>query len=104
MKKKPTILQALTPIIFIVVALTIGYGYFKMKIEPLMVISAFVAGFYSFKTRIYMERNARCNNRKDIKCFTCNTNTLECRIFDRSTYVFWNSAYDNLLWSSNDKS
>ena len=86
MKKKPTILQALTPIIFIVVALTIGYGYFKMKIEPLMVISAFVAGSIA------------------IKCFTSNTNTLECRIFDRSTYVFWNSAYDNLLWSSNNKS
>ena len=100
MKKKPTILQALTPIIFIVVALTIGYGYFKMKIEPL----SFCCRIYSFKTRIYMERNARCNNRKDIKCFTSNTNTLECRIFDRSTYVFWNSAYDNLLWSSNNKS
>ena len=49
MKKKPTILQALTPIIFIVVALTIGYGYFKMKIEPLMVISAFVAGSIALK-------------------------------------------------------
>ena len=99
MKKKPTILQALTPIIFIVVALTIGYGYFKMKIEPLMVISAFVAGSIALKLGY-----ARCNNRKDIKCFTSNTNTLECRIFDRSTYVFWNSAYDNLLWSSNNKS
>ena len=49
MKKKPTILQALTPIIFIVVALTIGYGYFKMKIEPLRVISAFVAGSIALK-------------------------------------------------------
>ncbi len=49
MKKKPTVLQALTPIIFIVLALTIGYGYFKMKIEPLMVISAFVAGVIALR-------------------------------------------------------
>lgn len=49
MKKKPTILQALIPIIFIVVALTIGYGYFKMQIEPLMVISTFVAGIIALK-------------------------------------------------------
>ena len=103
MKKKPTILQALTPIIFIVVALTIGYGYFKMKIEPLMVISAFVAGSIALKLG-YTWKEMQDAIIEKIKCFTSNTNTLECRIFDRSTYVFWNSAYDNLLWSSNNKS
>ena len=81
MKKKPTILQALTPIIFIVVALTIGYGYFKMKIEPLMVISAFVAGSIALKLGYTWKEMQDVHNRKDIKCFTSNTNTLECRIF-----------------------
>ena len=97
MKKKPTILQALTPIIFIVVALTIGYGYFKMKIEPLMVISAFVAGSIALKLGYTWKEMQDAIIEKI-------SSALECRIFDRSTYVFWNSAYDNLLWSSNDKS
>ncbi len=43
MKKKPTVIQALIPILFMILSLTIGYGYFKMKIEPIMIVSAFVA-------------------------------------------------------------
>lgn len=44
MKKKPTVVQALAPIIFMIVALTIGNGFLKMKVEPIMVLSAFFAG------------------------------------------------------------
>ncbi|RKD21615.1 Na+:H+ antiporter, NhaC family [Caminicella sporogenes DSM 14501] len=43
-KKKPTFGQAITPIVFMVLSLAIGYGYFKFRTEPLLVISAFVAG------------------------------------------------------------
>ena len=48
-KKKPTLAQALTPIIFMVIALTVGYGVLKIKIEPIMVISAFLAGIIALR-------------------------------------------------------
>lgn len=48
-RRKPSILQAITPIIFMIVALAVGYGYFKMKIEPIMVISAFFAAVIALK-------------------------------------------------------
>lgn len=48
-KKKPTLVQALTPIIFMVVALTIGYGVFKIRIEPIMIISAFLAAIIALR-------------------------------------------------------
>ncbi|SKC46317.1 Na+/H+ antiporter NhaC [Maledivibacter halophilus] len=43
-KKKPTFGQAVTPIVFMILSLAIGYGYLGLKTEPLLVISAFVAG------------------------------------------------------------
>jgi len=43
-KKKPTFLQAILPIIFMVVTLFVGYGIFKLRTEPLLLISAFFAG------------------------------------------------------------
>ncbi|QYE96532.1 Na+/H+ antiporter NhaC [Paraclostridium sordellii] len=48
-KKKPTVLQAITPILFMIVTLAVGYGYLKMKIEPIMVISAFFAAIIALK-------------------------------------------------------
>lgn len=48
-KKKPTVLQAIIPILFMIVALAVGYGYLKMKIEPIMVISAFFAAIIALK-------------------------------------------------------
>ncbi|MGL5755816.1 MAG: Na+/H+ antiporter NhaC [Paraclostridium sp.] len=48
-RKKPTVVQAIIPIIFMILALAIGYGYFKMKIEPIMVISAFFAAMIALK-------------------------------------------------------
>lgn len=48
-KKKPTVLQAITPILFMILALAVGYGYLKMKIEPIMVISAFFAAIIALK-------------------------------------------------------
>lgn len=48
-KKKPSLLQALTPIIFMVVALALGYGVLKIKAEPIMIASAFVAGIIALK-------------------------------------------------------
>ncbi|MGL4796748.1 MAG: Na+/H+ antiporter NhaC family protein [Paraclostridium sp.] len=48
-KKRPSVLQALTPIIFMIIALSVGYGYFKMKIEPIMVLSAFVAAIIAIR-------------------------------------------------------
>ncbi len=48
-KKKPTFGQAVTPVLFMVLSLAIGYGYFKFKVEPLLVLSAFVAGIIAWK-------------------------------------------------------
>lgn len=48
-RKKPTFGQAVAPIVFMVLALAIGYGYFKLATEPLLVISAFVAGIIAWK-------------------------------------------------------
>lgn len=48
-KKKPTLVQALIPIIFMILALAIGYGHFKFRTEPLLILSAFVAGTIALK-------------------------------------------------------
>ena len=43
-KKKPTLGQAIFPILFMILVLAIGYGYFGLKTEPLLILSAFAAG------------------------------------------------------------
>lgn len=43
-KKKPTFIQALTPIVFMMVTLVIGVGVMKLKAEPILIVVAFVAG------------------------------------------------------------
>lgn len=48
-KKKPTLLQALIPIVFMIVALAIGYGVLGINAEPIMIASAFIAGIIAFK-------------------------------------------------------
>ncbi len=48
-KKKPTLLQALIPIVFMIVALAIGYGFLNIKAEPIMIASAFIAGIIALK-------------------------------------------------------
>lgn len=37
-RKQPTFGQAVTPIIFMILALAIGYGYLKFRTEPLLVL------------------------------------------------------------------
>lgn len=49
MKKTPTLGQSLFPIVFMVLALAIGYGYFGFRTEPILVASAFVAGIIALK-------------------------------------------------------
>ena len=48
-KIKPSLLQALMPIVFMIVALIVGYTIFKIRIEPIMVMSAFVAGIVALR-------------------------------------------------------
>lgn len=48
-RKKPTLAQALTPIIFMVVALALGYGVFKINAESIIISSAFIAGITALK-------------------------------------------------------
>lgn len=48
-KKKPSFLQGLFPILFMVISLTIGVGFLKLPTEPLILISAFVAGFIAWR-------------------------------------------------------
>lgn len=47
-KKKPTTAQALFPIVFMFVILAVGYGYFGMKTEFLMILAASVAGVMAY--------------------------------------------------------
>ena len=48
-KKKPTLLQALIPIVFMIVALAIGYGVLGINAEPIMIASAFIAGIIAYR-------------------------------------------------------
>lgn len=48
-KKKPTFLQSVTPILFMMVSLVVGVGIMKLKAEPILIMVAFVAGFIALK-------------------------------------------------------
>ena len=43
-KKEPSFLLAVTPILVMVVGLAVGVGYMKLKVEPIILIAALVAG------------------------------------------------------------
>jgi len=49
MKKTPTLGQSLLPILFMIFALAIGYGYLGFRTEPILVASAFVAGIIALR-------------------------------------------------------
>lgn len=49
LKKAPSFGQAVTPILFMVLALTFGVGYLKFRTEPILVLSAFVAGTIAWR-------------------------------------------------------
>ena len=48
-KKKPSLTQALIPIVFMVLALALGYGVLKINAEPIMIASAFIAGIIALR-------------------------------------------------------
>ena len=43
-KKEPSFLLALTPILVMIVGLALGVGYMKLRVEPIILIAALVAG------------------------------------------------------------
>lgn len=43
-KKEPSFLLAVTPILVMIVGLAVGVGYMKLKVEPIILIAALVAG------------------------------------------------------------
>lgn len=47
-KRKPTFLQGIIPILFMVVSLTIGVGVLKIRTEPIIILSSFVAGTIAY--------------------------------------------------------
>lgn len=49
MRKKPTLGQALFPIVFMILGLSFGYGYLGFRTEPILITSAFVAGAIALK-------------------------------------------------------
>ncbi len=57
-KKKPSFLQALTPLIAIAILLRVGYGYLKLDIEVLLIAAATVAGSFFLSILIPGERFA----------------------------------------------
>ncbi len=48
-KKKPTFIQGLFPLVFMILSLIIGYGYFKLRAEPLLILSTFISGIIAIK-------------------------------------------------------
>lgn len=48
-KQKPTFVQAIIPILFMVLSLTFGVGVLKLRTEPILILSAFVAGFIAWR-------------------------------------------------------
>lgn len=48
-KQKPTFLQGIIPILFMVIALTVGVGVLKLRTEPIIILSAFVAGVIAWR-------------------------------------------------------
>lgn len=49
MKRKPTLLEALLPIIVMLLLLAIGYGVYGLSPEPLLILSAIFAGFIAMR-------------------------------------------------------
>ncbi len=48
MKKQPTFIQSIFPIIFMIGSLSIGYGYLGYRAEPILVVSACIAGVIAY--------------------------------------------------------
>lgn len=48
-KQKPTLLQGMIPILFMVISLSYGVGVLKLRTEPIIILSAFVAGVIAWK-------------------------------------------------------
>ncbi|MCF6465416.1 Na+/H+ antiporter NhaC [Clostridium sp. Cult2] len=48
-KQKPTLKQAMTPIVFMMVALVVGVGVLKLRAEPILILVAFLAGFIAWR-------------------------------------------------------
>lgn len=48
-KQKPTFILGIIPILFMVLALTFGVGVLKLRTEPIIILSAFVAGIIAWK-------------------------------------------------------
>ncbi len=49
MKKKPSLLISVIPILFMLLSLTVGYGVYKLRTEPILLLSAFVAAIIAIK-------------------------------------------------------
>lgn len=48
-KLKPKFWQALMPILFMILGLAIGVGYLKLRVEPIILLSAIIAGFIAWR-------------------------------------------------------
>lgn len=49
LKRKPTLMEGLFPILFMIFALSIGYGYLRFRTEPILILSSFVAGILALR-------------------------------------------------------
>ncbi|WP_169754907.1 Na+/H+ antiporter NhaC [Campylobacter curvus] len=48
-KLKPTFLQSVTPVLVMIFGLALGVGYYKLKVEPIILTSALVAGLIAWR-------------------------------------------------------
>ena len=48
-KKEPSFLLAVTPILVMIVGLAVGVGYMKLKVEPIILVAALVAGCIAWR-------------------------------------------------------
>lgn len=48
-KKVPTLFESIIPILFMVIGLAVGVGIFKLRTEPIIILSAFIAAIISLR-------------------------------------------------------
>lgn len=51
-KRKPTFTEAIIPVVAMLILLGFGYGYLKMKAEPLLIFAAFIAAIIAMRVGV----------------------------------------------------
>ena len=103
-KRKPTVLQALFPILAMLIILGVGIAFLDLPAEPLIVLAAVVSGvqaiFLGYSYDDIMNEIAN----KIAKVWGCIVNSYNRRIYDRFMDARRHYTYAYLLWFKTYKS